>query len=290
MIRDLLPELLIVATGSLVTLPLLAFEVRTAFRPVERTRFNALTMTSGIGLVLVALLLCAIPLVAAVGGGTLIDRHFFPGGATVGWLSGIAAGVLLSAIVMAMRRAWTIESRLRVEAGIGAHHDGGPFELVILETHEPLAYAIGGRNPQIVLTTGLMSRLTDAEVEAVVEHEAAHISLSHRSHLILIGMLRPLASFVSPVRSLIDAALISLESAADSKTSDRAATRRAVLKLSGLPAVPGIAAFTAGNVVERLNGLDAADAPVDRRAHALMWGVALVLVGVSLGNIVAFWL
>ncbi len=290
MIREVLPELLVIATASLVALPLLALRVKNAFRPVELTRYNAVTMTSGFTFLLVALVLCAAPLVASIGGGSVISRHFFPGGTTVGWISAAGAAALATTLVVGLRRAWSVEHRLRIEPGIGRHRDCGSYDLVVLELSQPLAYAIGGKLPQVVITTGLTDLLDEREVAAVVQHEWAHILLDHRPHLILVGMLKPLAAVFAPARRLMDAALLALEAAADSRSTDSVSTRSALLKLSSVPAPVGIAAFTAGDIAARLEAIAASDATVDTRMRALMWGMAAVLVAISMVNLVVFWI
>ncbi|MCZ7534321.1 MAG: M48 family metalloprotease [Acidimicrobiia bacterium] len=290
MIRELLPEMLVLATAGLVALPIVALRVRAAFRPVELTRFNAVTMSSGMIFLLIALLLCSVPLVVTIGGGSVIDRHFFPGGALIGWVSALGAVLLMVAFIVGFRRAWKVETKLTIEEGIGVHHDMGTYRMVILKVAQPLAYAIGGNDPQVVITTGLVEVLTPCEVAAVVEHEAAHLSLGHRPHLILIGMLKPIASIFAPARKLVDAALLALETAADSRTRDLTSTRGALLKLSGVAAAPGVAAFTAGDVVARLNAMDEFDRPLSLPTRAGMYAMACGLVGISLTTLVVFWL
>ena len=52
-----------------------------------------------------------------------------------------------------------------------------PKKIAVMETHVPNAFATG-RNPQnsvIAVTRGLMSRLNDRELEAVLGHELAHV-------------------------------------------------------------------------------------------------------------------
>ena len=52
-----------------------------------------------------------------------------------------------------------------------------PKKIAVMDTHVPNAFATG-RNPKdavVAVTRGLMSRLTEAEVEAVLAHELTHI-------------------------------------------------------------------------------------------------------------------
>jgi len=287
---DMFSEALIVATVGLVAMPLVARRVRTAFRPVELTRYNAVTMSSGVVLLFVALVVCAAPAIIALGGGSVLDRHFFPGDAVVGWLSAATAATLIATMVIGYRRVRRVEARLRIESSIGDHFKLSRYDLVVLSTRQPVAYAIGGRHAQVVITSGLLDQLSVRELVSVVEHEAAHISLHHRLHLTLIGMIEPAASWFLPVRRLVEAFRFALEHAADSRTSDRSATRRALLAVSGAPAVAGVAAFTAGNVIDRLDALVGENAPPRATTRALMYASAMILGGISLATLIHFWL
>ena len=290
MIRDALSETLIVTTFGLVAMPLVASRFRAAFRPVELTRYNAVTMSSGVVLLFVALVVCAEPNIIALGGGPVLDRHFFPGDTVIGWLSATAATLLIVTTVVGYRRVRTVERRLRIEPSIGEHFTLTDFELVVLNARQPLAYAVGGRRPQVVITGGLLDQLPVPELVSVVEHEAAHISLHHRLHLTLIGMIEPAAVWLFPIRRLVDALRFALERAADSRTSDYAATRRALLAISGAPVPGGVAAFTAGNVIGRLEALGRPERPPRTPTRAVMYVFAAVLGGVSLATLVLFWL
>ncbi|MCL1602065.1 MAG: M56 family metallopeptidase [Actinomycetia bacterium] len=281
---------LIVATVSLVAMPLLARRVRAAFRPVELTRYNAVTMSSGVVLLCIALVVCAVPVIVAVGGGSMLNRHFFPGSSIVGWFSAITAVTLIVTMGIGYRRVRKVEDRLRIEPSVGVHFTLAGHELVVLSAHQPLAYAIGGHHPQVVITDGLLEQLSVPELVSVVEHEAAHLSLNHRLHLTLVGMLEPVASWFFPTRWLVDALASALEHAADSQTTDWFATRRALLAISGAPAVAGVAAFTAGNLVDRLDALGGHQATPDTPIRTLMYASAMMLGGISLTTLVVFWL
>ncbi|MEN8040083.1 MAG: M56 family metallopeptidase [Actinomycetota bacterium] len=290
MTSDIFSEALIVATVGLVAMPLAARRVRNAFRPVELTRYNAVTMSSGVVLLLAALVVCAAPVVGALGGVSVLDRHFFPGDTIIGWLSAAAAMTLIVTLVVGYRRVRTVEARLRVEPSVGEHLALDGYDLVVLGLEQPMAYAIGGHHPQIAITSGLLDKLSVPELVSVIEHEAAHISLRHRLHLTLIGMIEPAASWFLPARRLVEAFRSALEQAADSRTTDRSATRRALLNVSGVPTATGVAAFTAGNVIERLDALGSPDTRRHTPTRTLMYGSAMALGGVSLATLVLFWL
>ena len=290
MISDLLSELLIVATVALVAMPLVAGRVRTAFRPVELTRYNSITISSGGLLLLVSLVLCAAPVIIALGGGTVVDRHFFPGDGIIGWISAVGAATVIVTMVIGIRRVWVIEARLRVEHSIGEHYPMADFDLVVLDTDQLVAYSIGGSHSQIVITHGLVEQLSVQELVSVVEHEAAHISLHHRLHLTLIGMIEPAARWFLPARQLANTLRSALEHAADAQTSDYAATRRALLATLGVRTAVGVAGFTAGNVLDRLDALDHMDVPPRTTTRTLMYVSAAALCGISLTTLVLFWL
>ena len=165
---------------------------------------------------------------------------------------------------------------------MGEHFALAGYELVVLSVPQPMAYAIGGRQPQVVITGGLLDRLSVPELVSVVEHEAAHISLHHRFHLTLIGMIEPAASWFLPVRRLVEAFTLALEHAADSHTSDRSATRRALLAVCGAPSLEGVAAFTAGHVVDRLDALSGDETRPRVSTRTLMYASALMLGGIAL--------
>jgi hypothetical protein len=282
MSSEILSEALIVTTVGLVAMPLVSRRVRTGFRPVELTRYNAVTMSSGVVLLFVALAVFAAPVLVALVGGSMVDHHFFPGDPFVGWVSAAAAATLIVTMVIGYRRVRGTEARLKIEPSIGEHFERAGYDLVVLGLDRPMAYAVGGRQPQVVITSGLINDLSVPELVSVVEHEMAHISLHHRFHLTVIGMIEPAAAWFSPVRHLVEAFRFALEHAADSRTSDRSATRRALLAVSSGPLPAGTAAFTAGNVLERLDALAGEGTPGRASTRTLMYATAVLLASISL--------
>ncbi|MEZ5175167.1 MAG: M48 family metalloprotease [Acidimicrobiia bacterium] len=289
MIQDLLAEGVLVATIGLVAMPLVSRRFRTAFSPTQLTRYNSVTMITGLALLLVALVACAVPVARAIAGVELPDRHFFPGDAIVGWVSAAVAFVVVGSFAIGYRRTRNLERILAVEPSLGIHIDRGDHELIILATAHSIAYAVGTRqHRQIVISEGLMAKLSVRELVAVVEHEAAHLRLGHRSDLALIAMVEPLSVVLAPLRRLTEVARAGLERAADAATSDHAATRSALLTLSGMNPHPGVAAFTSGDLADRVDALAIAETP-NAALRAALYAVASTLAGVSAWTLVRFW-
>lgn len=289
MMSDILSEGVLVATAALLSMPIVAQRFRRAFQPAELTRYNSATMSTGLALLLLALVACAIPVAGALFGLEVTDRHFFPGESVVGWVSAFAASALVVSGVVGYRRLRAVEDRLVVEPTLGLHIDRGRFDLVVLPNSRRMAYAVGGNAPQVVVTTGVIDALSVTELASVVEHESAHISMKHRFHLTIIAMIEPLAALLWPARRLVDAARMALEYAADSATTDRAATQSALLRLSGVSVGHGIAAFTAGDIAGRLTALSTTQPSLGTATRVYLYIVAVALGLVSVVALGMFW-
>jgi Zn-dependent protease with chaperone function len=288
---ELLSESVLIATAGLVGLPLVTRRLRRSFRPGEHVRFNAAATASGLVLLEAALVICALPVAVAVTGVGSSERHFFAGDTVIGWGSGVAAMAGFGLLLYGYLRHRRTETRLRVEAGIGAHYQREDHELVVLDSERPVAYALGGREPQIVVTSGLMALLSDDEVNGVLEHELAHLRFHHRRFLALAGTLAPAARVVPGLRRVLDASRFAVERWADTAISDPAAARRALLKLSDSEPAHGLAAFGAGDVAERISAL-AEPAPASSAGafRLLLYLTAFSLVSLSLSALVSYWM
>jgi beta-lactamase regulating signal transducer with metallopeptidase domain len=65
----------------------------------------------------------------------------------------------------------------------------GPLPgMVVLEDDRPLVYCLPGRD-RVVVTSGALSRLDQAELQAVLAHERAHLSARHHLVIMLARLL-----------------------------------------------------------------------------------------------------
>lgn len=285
-----LSESVIAATAGLIALPLITRRFRRSFLPGEHVHFNTATMIAGLVLLEMALIVCALPIMAAVTGWGSPDRHFFPGDTIVGAASAVFALTAAGSLLYGYGRFRRAQSLLVIEPWIGAHVQRGDHELVVLDSEQRVAYALGGKQPQIVITGGLIAALTHDELNAVIDHEVAHIRLRHRPFLAIIAALEPAARLVHPLRHILVAAQFAVEHWADRAVENPEAGRRALIKLGGAQTPVSAAAFASGHVADRINALAE---PSDRRRarlfRPLLYGVALSLVGLSLAALVMYW-
>ncbi len=103
----------------------------------------------------------------------------------------------------------TLESKQAVHEGARTHAD--PFidhasnalsietpEVLIVDDDEPLILSTTGKNPAILISTGLSKTLTQDQMEAALAHEMAHIARSRRPVLLIVFLLR-MIMFFNPV-------------------------------------------------------------------------------------------
>jgi Zn-dependent protease with chaperone function len=154
----------------------------------------------------------------------------------------IAAGLLAAAALNVVRATW-----LRTAALVEAHREAGRLSgdgrlLVIVEDDRADAYAVPGRPARIVVTSGMLDSLTEAEREVLLAHERAHISARHY----LFAAAARLSAAANPLlRPLAAAVSYSLERWADEQaalvTGSRPLAARAIAKaaLATAAAQPG---------------------------------------------------
>ncbi len=285
------PEWLIVASIVLVAFPLVTYRLRRRLRPHENAMLDAFAVTEGVVFVQVALVVCALPVMSGSLGGLVTDRHFFPGDElVVGWGSAAVAAVMMVVLLLASLRFRRVESSLMVEPWIGDQSVIQGHRMVVLDTPERLAYAIERDGGQIVITSGLVEALTEAELDAVIEHELAHLDLRHRRLLMVVGLLEPFALVLPPLRRVRDAMRHAIEHWADCAVTDPEAVISALVRLSDEPTPVAMASFTAGDTLARVAAL-ADDQPSSRGWVTIgVYGVVAAASLIGLAILVSFWL
>jgi hypothetical protein len=248
-------------------------------------------MVAGLALLELALLVCAVPVIAGLWSGASFDRHFFPGDTVIGWVSASLAILLAGSVALGAIQLRKAGARLRIESWLGLHQQRDGYDLVVLELEQPLAYTVAGRVRQVVITSGLIDRLSDAELDAVVAHELAHLRLGHGRALAVLAAAEAIARLVRPLKRVVAAARFAIEHAADAATDDRSATRRALEKLGGVDVTAAVAAFTAGEVADRIHALSTP--PASRpgwRIRAGLYTAAGGMAALSVAILVAYWI
>ncbi|OKJ06695.1 M56 family metallopeptidase [Kitasatospora sp. CB01950] len=159
----------------------------------------------------------------------------------------------------------------------------GPAALTVLDDHRADAYALPGRPPRIVATTGMLAALSAPERAALLAHERAH--LAGRHHL-LLAAAEYAAACHPALRPLRGALGYHLERWADecaaAEVGDRALTARAIgraaLAASRAPADPRprlAPAAAGGPVPRRVRALLTPGRPRSRRTARTLAALAL---------------
>jgi Zn-dependent protease with chaperone function len=296
-----MPLVLLLTGVTLLALPGAARHLGQRLEPAEWARLCLFALVVGavaaeVGLMLVAaptaLRAAGVPMLAAACEHML--RPLEPGGPATGWSATMAAIVVPAMAAVGALRARRTQRHLRIEPWIGRHDVRGDHELVVLPAATPLAVAVGGPRPQIVISEGLQEALSPGELHAVLRHEAAHLAYGHHRYLLCAGAVDHAFSrlpFARRSSNVLRAALERWadEAAAGAAPEPRAEVRSALLEVTRVLVDPGLAAFSAAEtVVERLDALDGAPPQPSNMRRAVVYLPCLAsvaAVAVALG----FW-
>lgn len=114
---------------------------------------------------------------AGSGTGALVTVVSWVGLTAMGAFIGLLSGVT-EPLVTAHRQA------LRHHAPVAtSREERGTFTLVRFTSDDPIAIAVPGRRPEILLSSAMSAALTPAQLQAVLAHEYAH--LQHRHGLVV---------------------------------------------------------------------------------------------------------
>lgn len=206
----------------------------------------------------------------------LAPRHPTPG--PVAWLAercremirltGVHQDEVLGTVLLVALVTLTCRVLLRARRGAAASRERSTSTMQALdlvgrrdqgvlwiEHAGAVAFSVGGRANAVVATTGLRHTLTSCELEAVLEHERAHLAGRHHLHVVLADAVGTLGWFVPLFRSLPDAVRRLVELIADDEaahSSGRSVLRAALLKIATSPTVtaPPRALFASETAVE----------------------------------------
>lgn len=268
-------------------LPLTALPIARLAEQHLHPRIAALLLT-WVGAILAACSTLCLGLLVVVGtaqlpGNPLPDswsdpevREAVPYDEVAGKVSIGALALVVAACTLALRRHYGF--RARVHRTLAAHPDAS--QVAVLADEVPYAYALPGSPGRILVSTGMLSGLNQAERRALLAHERAHLAGRHHRLLLAVQLAGCANPLLRPFRSAVG---YSTERWADEEaarvTGDRRTTARAVGKaalISRRAVVPGLAAFAEAG-------------PVPRRVAALLgpgppaggWPPALTAAGMA---------
>lgn len=266
------------------------------FRPRVWARLVLASLVGTAIYVWLALLLLSAPvLLGAVAGSSLegiCSRALYglePAGPALAWSATALVVVTAPIVALGLYRSHRRRAPLRVPPEIGTHVDRGDFDLVILPVTTPLAYSLGGRHPQVVVSEGLRARLEAGELAAVLAHEAVHVGSRHDRWLRWATVTTATLWFAPWVRRAADALRVALERWADEEAAlvvGRDTLRRALLSAADVgPLGPAIAGLNGADALcERVVMLEVAPRHSSVSFALFAAGVSVVLTAAALAT------
>ncbi|MFT3662241.1 MAG: M56 family metallopeptidase [Gordonia sp. (in: high G+C Gram-positive bacteria)] len=174
------------------------------------------------------------------------------------------------------------------------HHAAGP-DIRVLDVRAPLAYCLPGLRARVVLSEGVLDRLTADELAAVIEHERAHLRARH--DLVLEAFIALHAAFPRFVRSRSALAAVRLlvEALADDQAvhaTGRRSVGRALVACADATAPRGAMAVGGPTTVVRVRRLTYQPLAAEsvRRLSLTAYAIAAALLVVPTLAVVIPWL
>jgi Zn-dependent protease with chaperone function len=185
----------------------------------------------------------------------------------------VAGGLLVAAAAAGVRMLWR-RMRALAAAALEAACLPGPGQLVVVDDTLPDAYALPGLPGRVVVSTGMLDALDDADREAMLAHERAHLACHHYA----FAAAAHLAAACNPMLRPVAAAIAyTVERWADERAATECGDRRQVARAVGKaalatthhPARRRVPEAVLGLLGRRRSALRGAG-PVPRRVAALL--------------------
>lgn len=254
--------------------------------------WQALTTSVVLSVILagVALALPTLPLTADLASwlhacALALQAHYAtPGGAAVATVGAAVAAVVTARAGYCLISGWSAARRRRVRQRQGlrliAERHAGSGALVVPH-HTAVVYCMPGRRGQVVLTSGAVDALGEAELMAVLAHERAHLRMRHDAVLTAASSLRTAFPFV-PAFALAHAELARLvEMQADDaavRGGDRRALATALVTLAGATHPTGTLAAGGETALARVRRLAHPMEPLGPARSTLVVASALAML------------
>lgn len=213
---------MLVAIGvALLVFPGVARRASATSPPREWSRISASALLAGIVVFEIGLLLTAlptilhIPAIASVTGACQVIVDRINSGPVLGWGSFVIACTSLAAMAVAVVRSRRLVKAARVEPWLGDHQPRDGYELVVVPTPRVLAMSVPGDWPQVVVSEAVVAQLGGGGLEAVIEHEAAHLRCRHRRYLLIAATVDRGLGWCPGARRSADALRRAVEAWAD---------------------------------------------------------------------------
>jgi len=156
----------------------------------------------------------------------------------------------------------------------------------ITPARQPGAFCFGLHRPRVVVTSGLLERLSPDEQAAVIWHEAEHARAYEPAKCLLARLAASTFFWMPALRDLLDRFLLVKEISADRRAIARTSTGALAAALLEVASAPSLAAVGAGDLagarIERLFAPEAALPPLFRRSRLGASGVGAAALALAL--------
>jgi Zn-dependent protease with chaperone function len=208
------------------------------------------------------------------------------------WWNGTVGIVVLLGAILLVSGAHHLGKLRRARAAHGLFA-GKPAEInglagvYVMQSAQPAAYCVPGRRnkARIVVTSGAIELLSEAELRATVEHERAHLRYRHHRGVLWSSLITGVMGRLGMLRNYADQVRRLSEMAADDHAAARVGPRQvaaALLTLCAVTPSPGgsralpMAGSHAAERIHRL--LEATARPVVELSQLLTVGSAAALI------------